>query len=219
MADSTRSACTRANAGVAADTESAALAAASRRLRFCGVWATVALMAACSSTPIDPTAAAGGGSAATDGRAGIPPAPPRTGAAGADGTSAQSGGSVSGLPAAAAALAAGTPRERSVYFEFDSFTLSPEAQRMLAAHAKVLVAEPSVSVRLEGHADDRGSAEYNLALGQRRAEAVKRALGILGVPEQQMRATSWGEEKPEVGEETEYAYSRNRRAEIVYGAP
>lgn len=134
-------------------------------------------------------------------------------------TPAQVGGSTSGLPAAAAALAAGTPRQRSVYFDFDNFTIDPADQRMLAEHAKVLVAEPSVSVRLEGHADDRGSKEYNLALGQRRAEAVKRALSILGVRDQQMRATSWGEEKPQAAGDTEYAWSRNRRAEVVYAAP
>ncbi len=193
-----------------------AASGAARRLPMLGALAAMALIAACSSAPIEPTTGSGSAMPASDGRAGISPAAPRTGAAGADATSAQDAGSMTGLPAAAAALAAGTPRERSVYFDFDSFTIDPAAQRMLTKHAKVLVAEPSVSVRLEGHADDRGSAEYNLALGQRRAEAVKRALSILGVPDQQMRATSWGEEKPQVAEENEYAWSRNRRAEIVY---
>ncbi|MDQ2778658.1 MAG: peptidoglycan-associated lipoprotein Pal, partial [Pseudomonadota bacterium] len=126
------------------------------------------------------------------------------------------GGAVGGLPAAAAALAANSQRQRSVYFEFDNYSIEPTYQDMLAQHAKVLVAEPSVSIRIEGHADDRGSAEYNLALGQRRADAVKRALNILGVPDQQLRATSWGEEKPQEAGENESAWARNRFAELVY---
>ena len=172
-----------------------------------------AVLAACSSAPIEPPAApvkpvvvktptgpqGGSGAGAAS-----------TGVAGAT-----AGGAMS-LPAAAAALAAGTPRQRSVYFDFDNFTIDPADQRMLAQHAKVLNAYPTVNVRLEGHADDRGSSEYNLALGQRRAEAVKRALAILGVRENQMQATSWGEEKPVAAGENEYAWSRNRRAEIVY---
>ncbi|MEO5732421.1 MAG: peptidoglycan-associated lipoprotein Pal [Rubrivivax sp.] len=195
-----------------------ASAATARRLPSFGALLGMALLAACSSAPIEPPAASVTGPGA-GGSGAIPAAPERTGAATAGMTPAQTGNSVGGLPAAAAALAAGTPRERSVYFDFDNFTIDPADQRMLAQHAKVLVAEPTVSVRLEGHADDRGSKEYNLALGQRRAEAVKRALSILGVREQQMRATSWGEEKPQAAGESEYAWSRNRRAEIVYAAP
>lgn len=181
-------------------------------IRTSTVLAAAALLAACSSAPIEPTAAPAQSAVA---KPAAPSVAPNAGATTA-GTPAASGGSASALPPAAAALAALTPRQRSVYFDFDDFTIDPADQRMLAQHAKVLVAEPGVNVRLEGHADDRGSAEYNLALGQRRAEAVKRALAILGVRESQMQATSWGEEKPAVAGENEYAWSRNRRAEIVY---
>lgn len=184
--------------------------------RLLGSFSVLALVSACSSTPIDvppePKAAM------TDTVA-IPPAQPRTGVAGAAGSSGvgmAQGGRVGGLSAAAAALAATSQQQRSVYFDFDNYAIDPTYQDMLAQHAKVLVAEPSVSIRIEGHADDRGSAEYNLALGQRRAEAVKRALNILGVPDQQLRATSWGEEKPQATGEDESAWARNRFAELVY---
>lgn len=184
--------------------------------RLFGSLSALALISACTSAPIDPMVDS---KPAMTGTAAIPPALPRTGAAGAAGTSGMGmapAGAVGGLPAAAAALAATSQRQRSVYFAFDNYAIEPTYQDMLAQHAKVLVAESSVTIRVEGHADDRGSAEYNLALGQRRAEAVKRALNILGVPDAQMLATSWGEEKPQADGESEQAWARNRFAELVY---
>lgn len=106
--------------------------------------------------------------------------------------------------------------DRIVYFDFDSYVIKPEFQPLLEAHARYLKANPGRRVSIEGHTDERGGREYNLALGQRRAEAVRRALGLLGVADQQMEAVSFGKEKPAVPGSDEYAWSKNRRAEITY---
>lgn len=118
--------------------------------------------------------------------------------------------------AAAANGAITAPAERNIYFGFDEYTISSRDADLLGRHARYLTASPSVAVRVEGHADERGSSEYNLALGQRRAEAVRRALGTLGVSDARIEATSWGESKPAVQGSGEDAWARNRRAELVY---
>ncbi|MDI1245254.1 MAG: peptidoglycan-associated lipoprotein Pal [Rhodoferax sp.] len=105
---------------------------------------------------------------------------------------------------------------RLVYFDYDSFVIKPEYQAVIAAHARFLRAQPSRKVAIEGHTDERGGREYNLALGQKRAEAVRDALSILGVPAGQMEAVSFGKEKPVVAGNDEAAFTKNRRAEIRY---
>lgn len=105
---------------------------------------------------------------------------------------------------------------RIVYFDYDSFVVKPEFQSVLEANARILNANRQRRVQLEGHTDERGGREYNLALGQKRAEAVKRAMGLLGVPDSQLEAVSFGEEKPAVQGSDEAAFSRNRRVEITY---
>ena len=105
---------------------------------------------------------------------------------------------------------------RIVYFDYDSFAIRPEFQSVIEAHAKFLKADKSKKVALEGHTDERGGREYNLALGQKRAEAVRRALTLLGVGEAQLEAVSFGKEKPAVQGPTEAAMEKNRRAEISY---
>ncbi|MGV8991863.1 MAG: peptidoglycan-associated lipoprotein Pal [Thiobacillus sp.] len=105
---------------------------------------------------------------------------------------------------------------RSVYFDFDQFVVKDEYRAMLEAHAGYLLSKRDARVILQGNADDRGSREYNLALGQKRAEAVRKALAVLGVTEVQMEAVSFGEEKPRKEGETEEAYSENRRTDVVY---
>ena len=130
---------------------------------------------------------------------------------------AQSG--VSGVDLTGSQIDAdGGPRgvSRIVYFDFDSFVVKPEAQAQVDAHAKFIKADPARKVSIEGHTDERGGREYNLALGQKRAEAVRRSLGLLGVNESQVEAVSYGEEKPAAAGNTEDAYSKNRRAEISY---
>ena len=105
---------------------------------------------------------------------------------------------------------------RTIYFDFDSSTLTADARSGLKANADYLKSNSSVAVVIEGNTDERGSAEYNLALGNKRAEAVQRALRLLGVKDTQMEPLSWGEEKPRAGGHEESAWAQNRRVDIVY---
>ena len=105
---------------------------------------------------------------------------------------------------------------RLVFFDYDSYVLKPEAQPIIEAHARFLRSNGQRKVALEGHTDERGGREYNLALGQRRAEAVRRAFGLLGVGDQQLEAVSFGKEKPAATGNDESAWSQNRRVEISY---
>ena len=105
---------------------------------------------------------------------------------------------------------------RIVYFDYDSFEVRSEYTAALEANARYLKANPNRKVALEGHTDERGGREYNLALGQKRAEAVRRSLAVLGVPESQMEPVSFGEEKPAVMGVDEASYAKNRRVELSY---
>lgn len=105
---------------------------------------------------------------------------------------------------------------RVVYFDYDSYVIKPEFQSLLEAHARFLKANGTRHIVIEGHTDERGGREYNLALGQRRSEAVRRALELLGVRDAQVEAVSFGEEKPANPGSDESSWSRNRRAEIAY---
>jgi peptidoglycan-associated lipoprotein len=106
--------------------------------------------------------------------------------------------------------------EHIIYFELDSFAVKAEYQSALEAHARFLRADRNRRVNLEGHTDERGGSEYNVALGQKRAEAVRRALSVLGVPEAQMESVSFGKEKPVAQGSDESAYAQNRRAALNY---
>jgi peptidoglycan-associated lipoprotein len=105
---------------------------------------------------------------------------------------------------------------RIIYFDYDSDAIKPEFQAAIEAHARFLKANGSRKVVIEGHTDERGGREYNLALGQRRAEAVRRSLGLLGIGDNQVEAVSFGKEKPAVQGNDEAAWAQNRRAEIAY---
>jgi peptidoglycan-associated lipoprotein len=102
----------------------------------------------------------------------------------------------------------------SVFFEFDSATLSKDAQESLGAVADILVKHPELKVRIEGNADERGSEQYNLALGQRRADAAKKYLDNLGVKRAQITAISFGAEKPKATGHDEEAWKQNRRDDV-----
>jgi peptidoglycan-associated lipoprotein len=106
--------------------------------------------------------------------------------------------------------------EHIIYFELDSYTVKGEYQSVLEAHSRYLRADRNRRVNLEGHTDARGGSEYNLALGQKRSDAVRRALSALGVPDAQMEAVSFGKEKPVAQGSDESAYSQNRRAALNY---
>ena len=103
-----------------------------------------------------------------------------------------------------------------VYFDYDSFALKPEARAVLERNAAHLQANKQFKVQLEGHTDERGGREYNLALGQKRAEAVRQALSLLGVADSQLEAVSYGKEKPAATGSSEEDLAKNRRVEIRY---
>ncbi len=105
---------------------------------------------------------------------------------------------------------------RTIYFDFDQSTVKSEARAPLAAHAAFLSANPSTKVVLEGHCDERGTKEYNIALGERRAKAVARFLKINGVSDAQIEAVSYGEERPADAGHNETAWAKNRRVYIEY---
>ena len=125
--------------------------------------------------------------------------------------------------------ASGLPREltdpksplsqRSIYFDLDQFEVKAEYQGLVNNHAKYLTANRGYKVLIQGNTDERGSREYNLSLGQKRADAVKRSLVLLGVQEGQIESVSLGEEKPKNPGQGEAAWAENRRADILYRAP
>jgi len=115
-----------------------------------------------------------------------------------------------------ASLAGPANVAKVIYFDFDSYVVKPEFQGVIEAHAKYLTANKGRKMAIEGHTDERGGREYNLALGQKRAEAVRRALGLLGVADAQVEAVSFGKEKPAVPGSDEEAMAKNRRAELSY---
>ncbi len=105
---------------------------------------------------------------------------------------------------------------RVVYFEYDSSAVREEDQATLEAHAAYLADNPNVTVRLIGHTDERGSREYNLALGERRALSIRQILMLQGASIQQFQVTSFGEERPDVDSFDESAWQQNRRVELIY---
>ena len=106
--------------------------------------------------------------------------------------------------------------EKSVYFGFDEYTVQTKYQKMLSAHASYLKANPNQKMIIQGNTDERGTTEYNLALGQRRSDAVRKSLNLMGVSDNQMEAVSFGKEKPKSEGDNEAAWAENRRADIVY---
>jgi len=106
--------------------------------------------------------------------------------------------------------------EKVIYFDFDQAEIRPEFLPTLRAHADYLINNPSARLIIEGHCDERGSREYNIALGERRANAVKRFLEAEGVSPLQLETISYGEERPAVPGHNEEAWAKNRRAELVY---
>jgi peptidoglycan-associated lipoprotein len=110
----------------------------------------------------------------------------------------------------------GALANRTIYFEFDSAKLTSESIQILETHGNFIAGNGEVSVRLEGHADERGSREYNIALGDRRAQSVRRVLLFQGASVDQVETVSYGEEQPLMSGHTEEAWSKNRRVELIY---
>ncbi|EPZ17252.1 peptidoglycan-binding protein [Thauera terpenica 58Eu] len=106
--------------------------------------------------------------------------------------------------------------KRSVFFDFDSYIIKSEAKPLVEAHARFLVQNPQMKMLIQGNTDERGSREYNLALGQKRADVVKQALLLLGAKEAQIESVSLGEEKPRCDDASEACYAENRRGDMLY---
>lgn len=169
------------------------------------------LLGACSSTPMAPPTPAPAPSKAAMAPAPAAPAP-------------------AAVPTATAPVSAVTtvtlppyldPKssistERSIYFAFDDYSVSSDFNTLVERQGKFLASSPTVNVKIEGNADERGGAEYNLALGQKRAEAVLKALRIYGARDSQMEAVSWGDTKPKAPGHDEAAWAQNRRADLQY---
>ena len=162
-----------------------------------------ASLAACSSVPLDSQA----------------PVESRTGTT--SGTGAGTGGASSSQTRVAPVDVTGTSNvnftnlPRIVYFDFDSYVVKDQYRPVIEANAKALTGNRKMKMAIEGHTDDRGSSEYNLALGQRRAEAVVKSLTLLGADQTQLEAVSFGKERPAVQGENEEAWAKNRRAELA----
>ena len=107
-------------------------------------------------------------------------------------------------------------QKRSVYFDFDQYTVKPEYTPVLEMHGKYLAAHANIRIKVEGNTDAQGGTEYNLALGQKRAEAVVRALKVFGAKDAQLEAVSFGKEKPKSTGHDEAALAQNRRADLAY---
>jgi peptidoglycan-associated lipoprotein len=105
--------------------------------------------------------------------------------------------------------------KRSVYYEFDKYDVKPEYRALVETHARWLRANPQARLTIEGNADERGSREYNVALGQRRAESVTKMMQLLGVKPEQIEAVSWGKEKPRASGHDEASWAENRRSDFA----
>jgi len=184
-------------------------------VRTLAVTGLALLLAACGSavkldetpvetrTPVPVTGSAGAGTGAAGSGA-------STGAVAQSQVATVNAGQSAAAAAAAAAIAAG----RVVYFDFDSFVVRDDAKPVIDAHAKALSANKARKLTIEGHTDERGGREYNLALGQKRAEAVAKALTLLGATDAQLEAVSFGKERPAAQGSDEASWAKNRRAEL-----
>jgi peptidoglycan-associated lipoprotein len=183
--------------------------------------ATAALLGGCATSTLPETPAA----PAVETRAvAAKPATPATPAAATGTPGSQistvdlgrqgAGSSVAGASRGATVAMAALPSQRIVYFDFDSFVIKDDFKPLLDAYAKVLQTSRAKKLVIEGHTDERGGREYNLALGQKRAAAVVRSLTLLGATETQLEAVSFGEERPAAQGSDESAWAKNRRAEM-----
>lgn len=177
-----------------------------------GLSALTLVLAGCASgvkldtpAPVEsrtPTTVTPGGAGGAGGAGGTAGGAGQSGVASVDLTKSASSTSNANLP-------------RIIYFDYDSYVVKDEFRPAIEANAKALAADRSRKLSVEGHTDERGSREYNLALGQRRAEAVAKAMTLLGAGDGQIEAVSFGKERPAVSGSDEAAYAKNRRAELV----
>lgn len=179
------------------------------RLRTASLGALMAaalLAAGCSSVPLGDT----GGAPVENRNVTAGSAAPGAGSAGTGESR------VTPVDLTAGANDANATAQRTVYFDFDSYVVKDEYRPVIERFAKALVADRKKHLQVEGHTDDRGGSEYNLALGQKRAEAVAKSLALLGAADSQVEAVSFGKERPAVQGSDEAAWAKNRRVELNY---
>jgi peptidoglycan-associated lipoprotein len=178
--------------------------------RFSWVLLVVAalVLGGCTHNPPKPAASNPAGSGAANGA-------DSTGAGGA-GANAGAAGGAAGSGTEIPGPQEGLLAKKIIYFDFDSSEIKGEGTDIASAHAKYLASNPNLRVRLEGHTDERGSREYNIGLGERRAQAVRRALLLQGAADAQITTVSYGAERPADAGHDETAWAKNRRVEIVY---
>jgi peptidoglycan-associated lipoprotein len=167
-----------------------------------------ALLAGCSSVKLDSDVPVETRTPGANGASGTGTAGTGTGRAGES--------SVTPIDLTKGTAGTNADSQRIVYFDFDSYVLKDEYRPVVERHAKVLVADRKKHLQVEGHTDERGGREYNLALGQKRAEAVAKSLALLGATDAQVEAVSFGKERPAVQGSDEAAWAKNRRAELNY---
>jgi len=175
-------------------------------LRYTVLGGVVALLAACgSNVKLDDTP--------VESRTGSPPPADSTGP-----RTAQQGSGVGSQKVEPVAIGGGSTASanlgRVVYFDYDSFVVKEDFRPLIESHAKVLATNKGKRMVVEGHTDERGGREYNLALGQKRAEAVAKSLALLGASDAQLEAVSFGKERPAATGSDEGAWAKNRRAEL-----
>ena len=179
------------------------------RAMFYALIGAVLLLGACATEPEKPAASAPVGEPGKPGATPQPvkPSPP---------VARVEPGKPGGSPFAALKDPNNILSRRTVYFDFDRFEVRDEYRPLVEAHAKFLRENPSAKMLIQGNADERGSREYNVGLGQRRSDAVKKMLTLLGAREDQIESVSLGEEKPSCNEHTEACYAKNRRDDMLY---
>jgi peptidoglycan-associated lipoprotein len=163
--------------------------------------AAAAFVAGCTTTPTDEQKPAG----VEEHKPGGPSIPP-----------VDVRGNVSGNPFAVLKDPNNILSKRSIYYDFDKFDVKDEYRPMVEAHAKFLKEHPTAKMLIQGNTDERGSREYNVGLGQRRSDGVKKMLKLLGVKEEQVESVSLGEEKPKADGHNEQAWAQNRRSDMLY---
>jgi peptidoglycan-associated lipoprotein len=175
-----------------------------------------AVLGACASTQPGGDAAkpAAGATGGTEASAATANGAPQAGAQSP--AQAQSQAQSQARAGSQSAGVAGMPSQRSVFYEFDNYTVKSEFTPLVQANAEYLKDHSSAKVRIEGNCDERGSRSYNLALGQRRADAVRKAIELLGVSGKRIETVSYGEEKPQANGHDESAWAKNRRSDLVY---
>jgi peptidoglycan-associated lipoprotein len=189
------------------------------RIKAATCISTLALLAACSSNPTVPAASEAPAKANGTSAAPAPAAAPVTAPAAAATKPASPTASANPTARSTTPLHRDSASElstRSVYFDFDQFVIRPEFVKLLKAHADYLGKDKTLKIQIQGNADERGSREYNLALGQKRADAIQRALKASGVDGNRIETISYGEEKPKAKGSDEASWAENRRGDILY---